>query len=130
MKLRKEALEHLDKLPLGNAIKKYVEERKTVHGDFLTAIVEGDLFKASRHADNNNRLLIAEYALFFTYYAPVDCYGTFEKKLEWLGINPNYEDEPAEQERLHFEQENRDPSPQQIAGEQFDDKLALYRNEY
>ena len=130
MKLTQDALDHLDKLPLGNAIKNYIEQRKSVHGDFLTSIVEGDLFKASRHADNTNRVLIAEYALFFAYYAPVDSYGSLEKKLAWLGINPNYEDEPAEQERLQMEQENRDVSYEQLRGEQFDDKLALYRNEH
>ena len=89
------ALEHLDKLPLGNAIKRYVEERKKIHCDFLTAIIEGDLFKASVYVDSTNRHLIVDYALFFLAYAPVDCYGSFEKKIEWS--YPNYEDEPAEQ---------------------------------
>ena len=91
MKLTKEALKHLDKLPLGNAIRAYIENHRTVHGDFLTAIVTGDLFKAAQFADLTNRPLIAEYALFFTYYAPIDAYGSQEHIKYWIAKGKHQE---------------------------------------
>lgn len=52
---------------------------------FLDAVVEGDLFKACACADDTNRNMLFNYAMFFHNYTPSGCFkrGALES---WKGI--------------------------------------------
>jgi hypothetical protein len=80
-----EAIAHLDKLPLGNVLKDYVEIKKVPCGDFVNALILNDLFRAVKHADLTSLKLLPDYARFFIFYAPSECYGSYEKVEAWLG---------------------------------------------
>lgn len=56
----------------------------TPTGDFLHALLCGDLFRAVNRADDKNILLLPVYAGFLFNYAPYDCYGTKAKVEAWL----------------------------------------------
>lgn len=56
----------------------------TPTGDFLHALLCGDLFRAVNRADDKNILVLPVYAGFLFNYAPYSCYGSKEKVNTWL----------------------------------------------
>ena len=52
-------------------------------GDFLTAVIESNLFRAVGKADGTNVKLLPEYCAFFYNYAPSECYGSEAKAKAW-----------------------------------------------
>jgi len=52
-------------------------------GDFLTAVICNDLRLAACHADDNNRLLLADWAIWFINNPPALCWGSKEKAIAW-----------------------------------------------
>ena len=53
-------------------------------GSFLTAVIDGDLFMALRKADDTNQQSLPQYARFFWNYAPSECFGSVNKRSEWV----------------------------------------------
>jgi len=84
MKLSTEALDHLNRLPLGDHLQRYIEQGSTIHGDFLGSVVRNDLCKAAREADSTNQKLLSDYALFLVWYAPKEAYGSNKKVKRWI----------------------------------------------
>ena len=65
------------------AVKRYVEEG--IHpGDFLTSVIEHELFVACAVADNVNRHHLFEYACWFHNHAPGLCHGGKERMEAWI----------------------------------------------
>lgn len=52
-------------------------------GDFLRSVFENDLKGAASHADDVNRRLLADYAMFVIYYTPALCQGSKKIVLDW-----------------------------------------------
>lgn len=61
-------------------------------GDFLRAIIRGDLFDAAGRADDENQRLLYEYAFVFYNYVPQQAKGP-NALTTWKGIYP---EEPVE----------------------------------
>ena len=58
-------------------------------GDFLSYVVYNDLCHAACHADGSNLPALADYGRFMMHHAPLQCYGSKDKYLEWKGLrNP------------------------------------------
>lgn len=55
-------------------------------GDFMAAIVEGNLFRSVRCADDTNLHAIRAYVSFFVNSAPADCYGSKEQVQRWVEV--------------------------------------------
>ena len=53
-------------------------------GDFLTAVIDSDLFKAARYADDNNARLLYEYVKFFINSVPGGCHGGPQYRKDWI----------------------------------------------
>jgi len=53
-------------------------------GEFLTAVLSGDLFGAYRYADEENLCNIGAYVSFLYNYADPQCFGSKEKVTSWL----------------------------------------------
>ena len=84
MKLSTEALENLNRLPLGEHLRRYIEQGAIIHGDFLGSVIRNDLCKAAREADSTNQKLLCDYALFLVWYAPRESYGSQDKVNQWV----------------------------------------------
>ena len=65
------------------SIRLYVEQKCPV-GDFLTAVLEGDLFEALFRADDENMANIPAFAAYLYNEVPSMCYGNKEKVRAWL----------------------------------------------
>jgi len=52
-------------------------------GEFLTAIIENDLYQAFNKADDNNIFRIQSYLKFFYNCAPRSCWGSIDRAIEW-----------------------------------------------
>lgn len=53
-------------------------------GDFLTAVIDNDLWEAVKNADAENVLLIGLYATWFRWVAPEECHGSRAKRIVWV----------------------------------------------
>lgn len=62
---------------------RYVNEGCPV-GEFLTSVIQGDLFEALKRADDKNLRNFPAYGFFFYNYVPSDIYGTREKHAAWI----------------------------------------------
>lgn len=54
-----------------------------IPGDFLTALLSNDFFKAARHADTNNFQALQAYLMFLYNDAPSGCFGSEENVVAW-----------------------------------------------
>lgn len=54
-------------------------------GNFLSAVVDGDLFEAVGRADDENKEKLADYVAFFYNYAPSGCFRA-ERAKDWKGV--------------------------------------------
>ena len=52
-------------------------------GNFLTAVLQGDLFDAVAKADETNRIQFHNYVRFLHNYAPGNCYGDTSLIIAW-----------------------------------------------
>lgn len=66
------------------AMKKYVATGE-VSSDFLIGVIENDLRKAVSHADEYNRTIIYLYVMWFYNRAPMQCWGSHNKRVGWTG---------------------------------------------
>ena len=66
-----------------NPIRHYIEKR-IPPGDFLTAIICNDLFKATRHADKVNAKNLIAWVNFFYNEVPTIVWGSKKKMEDWL----------------------------------------------
>ena len=73
------------KLPerMWGAIYRYIEHG-IPPGHFLSAVICNDLREACARADDENRSLLFEYVRFFHCYAPISCWGSEGKFVEWV----------------------------------------------
>lgn len=71
-------------------IRAYVEDRRLV-GEFLTALLSNNLMRAARHADDENRAALADWAGFLYEYIPSDCWGSPEIVAAWLAVDDDQE---------------------------------------
>ena len=55
----------------------------TFPGSFLSAYLDGNLFDAITYADDTNKKLFHEYAMFLWNYAPASCYGDPKSVQRW-----------------------------------------------
>lgn len=55
-------------------------------GDFLTAVIEGNLFEAARRADDINKHRLWDYARFLITSAPAGCFGSKGVVREWCAM--------------------------------------------
>ncbi len=55
----------------------------TLTGDFLTSVLEGDLFRACSHADDINVNLLPVYTAWLHNIAPSGCFGSSLIVLDW-----------------------------------------------
>ena len=55
-------------------------------GGFVTAVIENDLTTAVVSADHINITKLQDIVLFFINYMPQRCWGSEEKRLEWIKI--------------------------------------------
>lgn len=55
-------------------------------GDFLHALLCGDLFEAVHRADDKNVRVLPVYAGFLWNFAPQDCLGSKEKVKAWIKV--------------------------------------------
>jgi hypothetical protein len=53
-------------------------------GQFLTAVICNDLFRAVGYADEENLALLPVYVLWFYNVAPAGCFGSGPAMAEWL----------------------------------------------
>ena len=65
------------------AIMRYFNE-KVPPGDFLRAVLENDLMKASLKADAENSIILPVYMSFLYNYCPRGSYGSKEAVRTWL----------------------------------------------
>ena len=56
-------------------------------GSFLEAVIRNDFKGACVNADENNSRYLANYGKFFTWYAPMGCWGCNENVKDWKGLN-------------------------------------------
>ena len=75
----------LDPLParMADAMVRYVING-IPPGHFLTAVLENNLMGALGRADDENRHLLYEYAVFLRNYAPLGCYGSPAAVRDWI----------------------------------------------
>ncbi len=75
---------HDGRLPdyMEDATRRWIERGQPV-GDFLTAVICNDLFKALAHADPTNRAALYEWHRFFCNEAPRGSHGSREKAKAW-----------------------------------------------
>jgi hypothetical protein len=52
-------------------------------GHFLSAVIRNDLKEAIARADDENVIGLAAYIHFFYNHAPIGCWGSKEKVLQW-----------------------------------------------
>lgn len=52
-------------------------------GNFLTAVLSNDLKEACARADITNQYALPKYVMFLYNYAPVGCWGDYEKVESW-----------------------------------------------
>ena len=52
-------------------------------GEFLEAVLKGDLFHALRKADDMNLRSLHKYGMFLFNYAPSECFGSPEAVRDW-----------------------------------------------
>jgi hypothetical protein len=52
-------------------------------GDFLTALLSNDLFKAASHADDQNAAALIAWVRFLYNYCPMGCYRSPAKVAAW-----------------------------------------------
>lgn len=58
-----------------------------IPGDFLQAVIVGDLYEALGRADDTNAYRLREYAMFFYNYSPSGCFRRSRDPLNtWKGI--------------------------------------------
>jgi hypothetical protein len=72
-----------------DAVLRYVQHGKRP-GDFLSAVICNDLFRAVERADDTNIKLLARYVMFFYNYTPHECWGSEAKVKAWVargGVN-------------------------------------------
>ena len=55
-------------------------------GDFLTAVICNDLFKAVGHADSANLINLPAFVKFFYNVAPHNCYGSSDQMRYWIRV--------------------------------------------
>jgi molybdopterin-guanine dinucleotide biosynthesis protein A len=72
-----------ERLPSIDGLKRYIEHRIPT-GDFLRAVLENDLQRATAHADNRNLPLIGLYCKYLYNEAPSACWGSPKKVKAWL----------------------------------------------
>ena len=65
------------------SIRRYVEKKHPV-GEFLTAVLEGNLFEAMSRADDENMANIPAFTAYLYNEVPSMCYGNKEKVKAWL----------------------------------------------
>ena len=65
------------------AMQQYVATGE-VSSHFLIAVIENDLRMAVAHADDRNRTIIYLYSMWFYNRAPMQCWGSPEKRAEWI----------------------------------------------
>ena len=53
-------------------------------GDFLQAVIAGDLFQATIYADDENITVLHGYARFLLHNAPAASWGSYKKLDEWV----------------------------------------------
>ena len=58
-------------------------------GDFLTAVIQNDLAKATGRADGENMAVLPAYVNYFYNHAPGSCWGSKEKMDAWLKEGKN-----------------------------------------
>jgi len=68
---------------LVGGLRRYVENR-IEPGHFLRGVLENDLAEASLRADDNNRLILAEIAVWCYHKLPHVCRGSDEAVQDWL----------------------------------------------
>lgn len=73
------------KLPehMQGAAQRYVE-KGLPPGDFLTAVIENNLFLAVSHADEENQKALATWVKFFYNEAPGNCWKSKEAMSAWI----------------------------------------------
>ncbi len=59
------------------SLTKYAQEGRPT-GGFLRAVLANDLIEAATKADDENALLLLEYARFLYNHMPSDCWGSYE----------------------------------------------------
>ena len=65
------------------ALERYIERGLPV-GDFLTGVLENDLFKACSHADSNNKRNLPAFVGYLYNKAPQGCWGSKENVRTWI----------------------------------------------
>jgi len=71
---------------ISEGLLRYVEFG-VIPGDFLCAVLEGNLFEACARADHVNRHALPTICTFISSYSPVGCWGSREKLLAWSDRN-------------------------------------------
>lgn len=71
-----------------DALVRYVEHG-IMPGDFLRAVLRGDLFAAFIHADDDNEAALWEIILWLRRVPPGLCYGSHGKIQQWVGATSN-----------------------------------------
>ena len=64
------------------ALQRYIVHG-VIPGDFLQAVICNDLKKAVEHADDANLEVLPAYVFYLYNRAPMQCWGSREKMLEW-----------------------------------------------
>ncbi len=74
-----------DKLPahLRDGVRRYIEDHGGV-GDFLTAVIQNDLWGAIRRADGVSLVALPTIVAWFYWEAPGNCWGSKEKHEAWI----------------------------------------------
>ena len=64
-------------------------------GSFLAAVIDNDLQAAVASADEINLPLLALYAKWFRFVAPIECFGSKEKRMLWIKFHEVSQPEDA-----------------------------------
>ena len=59
-------------------------------GDFLTAVLSNDLFKAVGQADNDNLVALHDWVILIYNFTPSNCWGSPERVKEWTAEVAGY----------------------------------------
>lgn len=73
---------HVPSLLMQSAILRYVA-LGIEPGGFLCSVIDNNLFRAVRKADDTNLYKLGSYVKFFEWAAPVECFGSTALRLEW-----------------------------------------------
>jgi hypothetical protein len=67
------------------SVRLYIEHG-ILPGSFLQAVLANDLIGAASRTDSSNAELLREWA-FFLLELPDECWGSWDKVIEWKGLN-------------------------------------------